>query len=168
MPAKGSKRGFCRKGHDLSVVGVFSNKACGICYKEYRIRTRPQRRAYDRIYLPKWYKKNKKRLKIRIKNWYLVKNYNITLDEYNKMFEKQNGRCIGCSRLQEEVTYSFGVDHNHTCCKGKISCGKCIRGLLCINRNAFLGIIKDDIQSLKNLIKHLQKRNKKKLKSKNK
>lgn len=37
------------------------------------------------------------------------------------------------------------IDHDHSCCSGPISCGDCIRGLLCQNCNAGLGYLKEDL-----------------------
>lgn len=35
------------------------------------------------------------------------------------------------------------VDHNHACCPGSTSCGECVRGILCIQCNSALGMLKD-------------------------
>lgn len=65
-----------------------------------------------------------------------VINYGITLDDYNKMFEEQEGRCKICKTHQSEMKKALHVDHNHQ--TGKV------RGLLCHNCNLALGRLKED------------------------
>jgi hypothetical protein len=36
------------------------------------------------------------------------------------------------------------VDHDHSCCQGRRSCGKCVRGALCNRHNLYLGFIEKD------------------------
>jgi len=42
----------------------------------------------------------------------------------------------------------FGItpnqDHDHVCCSGKKSCGKCLRGLLCHGCNTKLGALENN------------------------
>jgi len=61
----------------------------------------------------------------------LRKNYGITIDDYNKMFEEQNGCCKLCGRHQSEQKFRLCVDHNHE--TGRV------RGLLCTRCNVGLG-----------------------------
>jgi Recombination endonuclease VII len=42
---------------------------------------------------------------------YLKRKYGISLEEYNKLLKKQNGRCAICKSLPK--TRSLAVDHNH-------------------------------------------------------
>lgn len=74
------------------------------------------------------------------KNRVLIKTYNISLEEYNAMVEAQEGLCAVCGRSDDR---SLCVDHDHSCCPGKKSCGKCIRGLLCNDCNRALGLLGD-------------------------
>lgn len=49
------------------------------------------------------------------------------------------------------------VDHDHNCCSGAGSCGKCVRGVLCSSCNWALGNVKDKVSTLQGLIEYLQK-----------
>ena len=71
----------------------------------------------------------------------------LTIDEYDKMLENQQGKCAICGGGREKQKYSFSVDHCHA--TGKI------RGILCSNCNAGLGFFKDNPQSLTNALTYL-------------
>lgn len=76
---------------------------------------------------------------------YLRKHYNLTLDKYLEMLEGQSGGCAICSKTPEENGRWLAVDHDHECCSSKShSCGKCVRGLLCVSCNAAIAWFKDD------------------------
>jgi recombination endonuclease VII len=67
-----------------------------------------------------------------------------TPEWYNEQFERQKGLCAICQLPEVEVHPRTGniqrlsVDHNHTCCPGARSCGKCVRGLICAKCNQCL------------------------------
>jgi hypothetical protein len=42
----------------------------------------------------------------------------------------------------------FDLDHDHACCSGDRSCGKCARGLLCSRCNFVLGWVEKDLTRL--------------------
>jgi len=98
------------------------------------------------------------------KNWTLSRLYKISLNEYNELLEKQNGVCAICKKPESRIhpkgkVVSLSVDHDHACCPGKQSCGKCIRGLLCGSCNLILGKIEEFIElngSMDNLINYLK------------
>jgi hypothetical protein len=93
------------------------------------------------------------------KNWRLARTYKMTLEDYYDLVQKQKKRCIGCNKHQKEFKNLFSVDHDHKCCPGEKSCGKCIRGLLCQPCNLILGNAQDNIKTLQRLIKYLRKWN---------
>lgn len=70
-------------------------------------------------------------------------DYNITLDQWNQMFNSQNGCCALCNKHQSVLKTTLAVDHDHSCCSGRKSCGKCVRGLLCGPCNRGLGCLQD-------------------------
>jgi hypothetical protein len=83
-----------------------------------------------------------------------LKNYGLTRDDYVNMEKSQNGVCKICGE-SEKYNKRLSVDHDHLCCSGIKSCGKCIRGLLCSRCNRGLGIINDDVRLLQNMIEYL-------------
>lgn len=73
--------------------------------------------------------------------------YKITPEQYQEMFEAQDGRCAIC--FNEPGAMGFlAIDHDHACCPGERTCGKCIRGLLCWPCNSFLGRVGDSADAL--------------------
>lgn len=83
--------------------------------------------------------------------------YGIDQDRYNAMLEEQNGLCAICSRNIRNTKVAH-VDHNHACCPGYKSCGRCVRGLLCTTCNVSLGGFKDSISNLQNAIHYLERK----------
>jgi hypothetical protein len=89
---------------------------------------------------------NKEAIRVRDKAWWndnkkenaarrRVRRYGITLETYNVLFAKQEGKCAICERHQSECKRAFAVDHDHD--TGEV------RGLLCSNCNTALGLLKD-------------------------
>lgn len=72
-------------------------------------------------------------------------NYNITLNEYLLILSNQGFHCALCPRNTGDSGQWLAVDHDHNCCPGKKSCGKCVRGLLCPDCNRKLGHIENTV-----------------------
>ena len=83
-----------------------------------------------------------------------LKKYGLTRDDYVDMEKSQNGVCKICGE-PEKYNKRLSVDHDHACCSGISSCGKCIRGLLCSNCNRVLGQVNDDKVLLQKMIDYL-------------
>lgn len=83
-----------------------------------------------------------------IRNLNLKYAYGITIDQYEQMFNVQEGKCKICNKHQNELKQPLSVDHNHTTNK--------IRGLLCQNCNTILGHAKDNIDILQKAINYLK------------
>lgn len=83
--------------------------------------------------------------------------YNITTEKYQAMFDAQGGVCAICKRPPNEVGWlGLAIDHDHSCCSGKRSCGKCVRGLLCHSCNVGLGYFQDSVTVLEFAIEYLK------------
>lgn len=79
------------------------------------------------------------------KDQQLKRAFGISLVDYNKMLEKQHGKCKIC--LKPEINRQLSVDHDHK--TGKV------RGLLCNHCNRGLGSFYDNTEMLKAAIKYL-------------
>lgn len=90
---------------------------------------------------------------------HLKQRFGLTLDDYNQMLEDQGGLCAnpGCFNVPL-VDRRFDVDHDHACCSGKKSCGKCVRGLLCHSCNLALGLLHEDVKRIQGLADYLESR----------
>lgn len=80
--------------------------------------------------------------------------YGISLKDYQQMLKNQNGVCAICGKAETRKanngkTRVLSVDHNHQ--SGKV------RALLCCDCNQALGMLKDNIRILNNMIKYLFK-----------
>ncbi len=72
----------------------------------------------------------------------LRSRYNMTSATKYNMWLIQHGWCAICFDPIEWKPAN--IDHDHSCCAGRISCGVCIRGLLCQSCNHMTGFAKDD------------------------
>lgn len=72
----------------------------------------------------------------------LKSRYNITTEQYGQMLTEQDGTCAICRRPPREDEVLV-VDHDHGCCPGRVSCGACVRGLLCGICNRDLGAVEN-------------------------
>lgn len=71
---------------------------------------------------------------------YHLKRHGLTVEQYDEMLQAQGGVCASCRGTDQGGKYTrFCVDHDHSCCPGEFSCGKCVRGLLCITCNVVAG-----------------------------
>ena len=80
--------------------------------------------------------------------------FNLSVEKHQAMLTEQANACAICrGHFVETPT----VDHDHACCDGRKTCGKCVRGLLCRKCNAALGDFKDNIQTLLNAVEYLRR-----------
>ncbi len=125
----------CSRCKEIKPLEEFKNKSwCRPCAYEY-----------ERI---RWANKTQKQQRSK---WLWTK-YKITYDEYEKLYNDQNGKCKICtddiSLMSKDNSKNIAcVDHDH-------STGQ-IRGLLCNHCNRALGLMKENIQYIQNMIKYL-------------
>lgn len=78
----------------------------------------------------------------------------MTPEDYLRIEAEQGGVCKICNN--DNSGKRLMVDHDHDCCPGAYTCGKCTRGLLCKNCNWALGNAKDSIEILQKMIDYLK------------
>jgi hypothetical protein len=81
--------------------------------------------------------------------------YGLTLGDYEAMLKEQNYVCAICGQpfLENETPR---VDHDHACCPGKKSCGKCVRGIIHSSCNNALAFLRDDLRICRALVAYLE------------
>ena|ERR1022692_284954 len=142
------------------------NPKCKLCVIEYQ-RTpevKIKRQNYDQA--PEVKERNRKRedtpeRKMQSKESQ-IKRHEITEEFYNSIIKLQNGVCAIClliPKLNKSGQPGFYIYHDHECCPGHYSCGKCVRGLLCHSCNTGIGFLKDSVQMLKSAISYLRRSN---------
>ncbi|MGC5027062.1 endonuclease domain-containing protein [Tsukamurella sp. DT100] len=70
-----------------------------------------------------------------------MRRYNVTPSQYAAALARG---CEVCGRLGVELH----IDHDHACCPGNYTCGKCVRGYLCGSCNRMLGLASDDVTTV--------------------
>jgi hypothetical protein len=85
---------------------------------------------------------------------HVKRTYNLSKEQYEILLKKQNFVCAICKDSLERPY----VDHNHQCCNGESSCGKCVRGIICFDCKRLLSDAHDDIITLQSAIDYLQSR----------
>jgi len=144
MPVKGYKATHCKRGHLRIEENLYKGKhtnerGCKLCRK---------------VRGKEYYQENKQRAKIVA----IKSNYGLTEEKLSAILQKQNGKCKICGKLFNEKELYY-IDHDHSCCRGKKSCGTCVRALLCNVCNMGLGAFQDSIKILENAINYLKEYN---------
>ena len=78
------------------------------------------------------------------------RRYGITIEEYEQLFQEQNGLCAICFTAKCRTGYRLSIDHDHVSNK--------VRGLLCKACNLIVGNAEDSIERLHSAINYLTKR----------
>ncbi len=108
--------------------------------------------AYVSAYHSEDYQKNKEHYNKCNKEYirkHNLKRYGISIDEYNDMFAKQEGKCGICGTHQSGEKRALDVDHDHD--TGKV------RGLLCNACNKAIGLLNEDISILERAAEYLER-----------
>jgi hypothetical protein len=129
--------------------------ACEVCAEKESVRGKRKyfkNRKKIAVRQTAYYQKNSKRIKERVRDWRLNRpveerrlserrngvktNYKLTAEQHYDLLRKQNFVCL-ITGLPVDIFSS--IDHDHSCCPGRKSCGKCIRGILYGRVNSALG-----------------------------
>lgn len=100
------------------------------------------------VYVREWYQRNKDS----IRNTQFQYKYGITIDDYNRMFQEQNGVCAICLEIWDHPRFKFmAVDHDEI--TGKV------RALLCNPCNMGIGLLKHSGDIMQRAVDYLDLHN---------
>jgi hypothetical protein len=148
------------------------NPKCRECHNNYirlrrladheRSKAIEKERYYTEYYTQKrqqFRKNNREKLAEREKLTKRMYKFNLNKEAWDELKLRFNNRCAICHQSETAkingVVKELSIDHDHSCCPGKTSCGRCIRGLLCQKCNSAIGYLNDDIELLNNAIEYL-------------
>jgi hypothetical protein len=80
--------------------------------------------------------------------------HNITKEQYDSLLAAQHGACAICKQPFSKTPH---IDHDHGCCSGKRTCGRCVRGLLCSTCNPAIALLKDSPALLREAATYLER-----------
>lgn len=84
--------------------------------------------------------------------------YGLSWDLLQELITSQDNRCGICQEsLDNHNLWTIHVDHDHSCCPSSVTCGKCVRGVLCRLCNVGIGSFKDSYDILLNAAEYLRK-----------
>jgi hypothetical protein len=83
---------------------------------------------------------------VRARNYYIRVHYNLSEEDFQQAWDKQDGKCKICER-PFEGTKKPHIDHDHET--------GAFRGLLCGRCNAALGLLREDVKIFRSAIKYL-------------
>ena len=124
-------------------------RKCKNCKKD-----KPIEEYHYRNDIQKYRKKCKECRRLHHYDYNLKRRYGISLKDKQSMFEAQ-GKCCSICGKSGESHRGFHVDHCHT--QEKIDKYKCVRGVLCNECNAGLGMFKDNVHNMKKAVEYLEK-----------
>jgi hypothetical protein len=91
------------------------------------------------------------------------KSYKINIKDYENLLKEQSNKCAICNTEFNEQSKKYkqiNIDHDHNTLK--------VRGILCSPCNRALGLLKDNVEAIENMINYIKKHNNENTISKNK
>ncbi|MGW6396510.1 endonuclease domain-containing protein [Streptomyces sp. NPDC055103] len=82
--------------------------------------------------------------------------HGITYDRYSEIHLNQGGRCPVCGEHLGKFDKDVVIDHDHSCCPKKTSCGSCVRGILHRRCNSVIGYLGDDPDKFERIAEYLR------------
>lgn len=102
--------------------------------------------------------KNKVQKDLSLKAYNLRVRYLMTLEEFYKRSAN------GCELCGDKPERALHVDHDHKCCRGQVTCGNCVRGVICNKCNKAVdkyerGIMRADYPDMNKIAEYVEKYN---------
>jgi hypothetical protein len=75
--------------------------------------------------------------------------YGLTREQWQVIYNKQNGSCAICGKSQDKLGYKLQIDYDQI--TGKV------RGLLCKKCNSGIGMFGEDVDNINKAVRYLEK-----------
>jgi len=154
-----NKDSICKKSRDWYAA----NTQRALIARDLWVKNNPEqsrqikRRYYEKnrtltIYRAKKWANDNPELRKIVTHKNKLKKYGMSVQEYGDMLKSQGGSCAICKRRETKrskgTICKLVVEHHHG--NGRI------RGLLCNNCNVTLGLVRDDVNVLHEMIQYLR------------
>lgn len=83
----------------------------------------------------------------------VAKRMGLSVERYAEIKAQQNNACFCGIEFIYGTSQRPCIDHDHACCPGRLSCGNCVRGLLCSLCNKLIGLAKENPLYLPNFLR---------------
>jgi len=148
MSPERKHRRLCKYGYLLAAENRGSEGKCKTCAcrraSKYREKNPPDPEI-NRIRVKAWSQKNPEKYKLRMRKYSLKNKYGLTIEQYQQMWDEQEGLCAICCIRPCSV-----IDHSHSM--------KEVRSLLCPQCNVGIGMFDEVLERFdaakQYLIKH--------------
>ena len=130
----------CQRAAYQKRIGGTKNRNCEVCSKEFT----PNSSMH-------WLC-SKECIRVRHRHQRLAGRYGLSAESFEDLLRRQGG---GCAICQTTESNRWAVDHDHACCDGEVTCGKCVRGILCFPCNQALGLLKDSAENLSRALAYI-------------
>lgn len=125
---------------------------CKACEQAYRSSDEYKRKQKEYFSSPEYAEKRKKRYDPEKEKYQKIKSmYKLSREQYDAMVAQQGNACKICKKARP-----LHIDHDHSCCSGNKSCGKCVRGLLCADCNRAIGMFLEDESIIQNALDYVR------------
>jgi hypothetical protein len=150
-------------------ISCHESKAVEEFHKDFRRKDGriPYCKLCKRQMSAEYYQENQEKIKRQTLAWYEenklsvnLSRFKMSVERYQELMEEQRGLCALCGGEETETWNGtdikrLSVDHDHSCCSGRLLCGNCNRGLLCSRCNVTLGKVNDSTELLNRMVEYL-------------
>jgi len=144
---KGQHRNFCHECEKVWIRKYHKSPQGKEIRKEWEGQNREKIEAYKELYRND--PKRTAKAKVYSRQWRLIKDFGLTVDDYDRILESQNGKCAICGAdTPGNKRKNFAVDHDHK--TGRI------RGLLCFPCNVSIAHFKESPSLLRKAAQYLE------------
>jgi hypothetical protein len=90
--------------------------------------------------------------------WQAIRVHCLNDEMALRLIEAKQCECCGIPlRMTKYGRHEGVIDHDHACCPGSASCGRCARGVICHRCNTLAGFVEKSLESLDLVLEYLRR-----------